>query len=76
MRGFLLMAIYAGGLWVVDTTMCEGRYTQEFGHEVQSATRQARYWLNVQLNFLAARFQLTIATRCRRSGKPTGRGGV
>ncbi|KSV93235.1 hypothetical protein D9M68_465890 [compost metagenome] len=56
MRGFLLMAIYAGGLWVVDTTMCEGRYTQEFGHEVQSATRQARYWLNVQLNFLAAPF--------------------
>ncbi len=56
MRGFLLMAIFAGGLWVADTTMCKGRYTQELGHEVQSATRRAEYWLNGKLNLLRARF--------------------
>jgi hypothetical protein len=56
MRGFLLMTFLAGGLWVVDTTLCEGRYTQEFGHEAQSATRQVRYWLNAQLNYLRTRF--------------------
>lgn len=56
MRGFLLMAIFAGGLWVADTTLCEGRYTQEFGHEIHSATRRAGYWLNAQLNFLRTRF--------------------
>ncbi|NRQ13023.1 hypothetical protein BHMPCIPO_00233 [Ensifer sesbaniae] len=56
MRGFLLMAIFAGGLWVADTTLCEGRYTQELGHEIHSATRRAGYWLNAQLNFLRTRF--------------------
>lgn len=52
MRGFLLMAIFAGGLWTIDTLMFDGRNTMALWQEAKSTGQEFRYELKSRLRFL------------------------
>lgn len=51
MSKFLLIAVFTGGLWVVDALLFDGKFTKDAWHEAQSVGRQVRYEVAAQVRF-------------------------